>query len=48
MCYAPFNLSLRALNEIFFRTKEIRASDYSLSIVALSNLPDVKLLRRAI
>ena len=48
MCHAPFNLSLSALNKFVFRTKEIRASDYSLSIVALSNLPDVKLLRRAI
>ena len=41
MCYAPFNLSLRALNESFLRPKNFRASNYSLSIVVLSNLPDL-------
>ena len=40
-CYAPFNLSLRALNESFLRPKNFRASNYSLSIVVLSNLPDL-------
>ena len=47
-CHAPFNLSLRALNESFLRTKEIRASNCCLSIVAFSNLPDIKFVRRAI
>ena len=41
MCYAPFNLSLRALNESFLRAKKYRASNYSLSIVVLSNLPNL-------